>query len=141
MGMNGNRLSAFRTLAVFLLFAATTALAVALAKDSSAEQKRMLSYVPMLDDFGPYENLYGFGGSLDVDGRPKRDDENMPGLLRFGRSDSIDKKEMPGVLRFGKRDAADMPGLLRFGKRSDMPGVLRFGKRSADMPGVYVNRR
>lgn len=72
MGMNGNRLSAFRTLALFLLFAATAVLAAAVHKDSSAEQKRMLSYVPLLDDFGPYENFYGIGGSLDSDDRPKR---------------------------------------------------------------------
>ncbi|RCN40929.1 hypothetical protein ANCCAN_13126 [Ancylostoma caninum] len=65
----------------------------------------------------------------------KRDfDNGMPGVLRFGKRESIVKKEVPGVFRFGKRsNKKSVPGVLRFGKRS-VPGVLRFGKR--EMPGV-----
>ncbi|WKY16072.1 hypothetical protein Q1695_001059 [Nippostrongylus brasiliensis] len=65
----------------------------------------------------------------------KRDPEGgMPGVLRFGKREGVEKKEVPGVLRFGKRtNKKSMPGVLRFGKRG-VPGVLRFGKR--EMPGV-----
>ncbi|KJH44280.1 hypothetical protein DICVIV_09677 [Dictyocaulus viviparus] len=65
----------------------------------------------------------------------KRDlNGDMPGVLRFGKRQDIEKKVVPGVLRFGKRaNKKSVPGVLRFGKRS-VPGVLRFGKR--EMPGV-----
>jgi len=52
----------------------------------------------------------------------KRDADDMPGVLRFGKRD-----DMPGVLRFGKRDSempgmlrfgrSEMPGVLRFGRK------------------------
>ncbi|KAI6174081.1 hypothetical protein M3Y98_01151200 [Aphelenchoides besseyi] len=145
MGMNGNQRSGLLTLIGFVLFALTFANAT---EDSSAERKRMLTYVPMaFDEMTPYENFY-FGT---FDDRPKRDDGVMPGMLRFGKRDSEmpgmlrfgkrseqqEKKAVPGVLRFGKRSTDDIPGILRFGKRQpEMPGLMRFGKRSSDMPGL-----
>ncbi|CAD5235460.1 unnamed protein product [Bursaphelenchus xylophilus] len=111
--------------------------------DDSRADKRSVAYLPTLDEFSSYGSYY-YNSPDEVDGyrQAKRDDQAMPGVLRFGKRADIDKKEMPGVLRFGKRSDGEaekkaVPGVLRFGKRSDMPGVLRFGKRDgAEMPGV-----